>query len=69
MRIFLIQSDHAEFEYMNYSNHHSSITGVDVCIRKPIIATCSTDRSVRIWNFETGFILLNLNKTKSLRIK
>ena len=48
------KAEHAEFEYMNHSNHHGSVTGVDVCIRKPIIATCSTDRSVRIWNFETG---------------
>ena len=39
---------------MNYSFHHAAGTGVDVCIRKPLVATCSTDRSVRIWNFETG---------------
>ncbi|CAF0728049.1 unnamed protein product [Brachionus calyciflorus] len=50
------KSEHAEFEYMNYSYHHGAVTGVDVCIRKPIIATCSTDRSVRIWNFETGVL-------------
>lgn len=49
------KSDHAEFEYMNYSYHHSTVTGVDVCIRKPLVATCSTDRSVRIWNCETGY--------------
>ena len=50
--------DTAEFEFMNYSYHHGAVTGVDVCIRKPLIATCSTDRSVRIWNFETGLVLL-----------
>ena len=32
---------------------HPSQLGLDVCIRKPLIATCSLDRSVRIWNFET----------------
>ena len=31
----------------------SLLLGLDVCIRKPLIATCSLDRSVRIWNFET----------------
>jgi len=48
------KADHAEFEFMNSSFHHAAITGVDVCIRKPLIATCSIDRSVRVWNFETG---------------
>ena len=27
------------------------LIGVDICIRKPLIATCSTDNSVRIWNY------------------
>ena len=48
------KTEAAEFEFMNNSYHHGSITGVDVCIRKPLIATCSMDRSIRIWNFETG---------------
>ena len=48
------QADFAEFEYMSYSFHHKAINGVDVCIRKPLVATCSTDKSVRVWNFETG---------------
>ncbi|XP_024523319.1 cilia- and flagella-associated protein 57 [Selaginella moellendorffii] len=32
--------------------HTDSITGLDVCIRKPIIVTCSMDRSVRVWNYQ-----------------
>lgn len=24
---------------------------MDTCIRKPLIVTCATDRSVRIWNY------------------
>jgi WD40 repeat protein len=27
------------------------VTGVDTCVRKPLVATCSTDKSVRIWNY------------------
>jgi WD40 repeat protein len=46
--------DHAEFGFMTYNYHHAGITGIDVCIRKPLIATCSMDKSVRIWNYESG---------------
>ncbi|KAI9091829.1 hypothetical protein DFS34DRAFT_596863 [Phlyctochytrium arcticum] len=31
--------------------HHGSITGMDTCARKPLVATCGLDRSVRIWNY------------------
>jgi WD40 repeat protein len=31
--------------------HSEAVTGVDVCLRKPIVATSSIDRSVRLWNF------------------
>lgn len=24
---------------------------MDTCIRKPLVATCSSDKSVRIWNY------------------
>ena len=30
---------------------------MDVCVRKPIIATCSLDKSVRIWNYENRYIM------------
>jgi WD40 repeat protein len=28
------------------------VTGLDTCVRKQLIATCSTDMSVRIWNIK-----------------
>ena len=28
-----------------------TITGMDVCIRKPLIVTCGADESVRVWNY------------------
>lgn len=28
------------------------VTGMDTCIRKPLLATCSMDMSVRIWNIK-----------------
>lgn len=49
----LVQGDQAHFEVLSHAFHSSSVTGLDVCIRKPLIATCSLDRSVRVWNYET----------------
>ncbi|CAH8577208.1 unnamed protein product [Schistosoma haematobium] len=43
-----------KFIPVSQSFHNGQIIGMDVCIRKPLIATCSTDRTVRIWNFETN---------------
>ncbi|XP_028390638.1 cilia- and flagella-associated protein 57-like [Dendronephthya gigantea] len=47
------KGDQVTFELLCQSFHNGVITGLDVCIRKPLIATCSLDRSVRIWNYET----------------
>ncbi|KAG8437072.1 hypothetical protein GDO86_007955 [Hymenochirus boettgeri] len=46
------------FEYMTEPWHSASITGLSICIRKPLIATCSLDHSVRIWNFENNTLEL-----------
>ncbi|XP_074077759.1 cilia- and flagella-associated protein 57 [Macrotis lagotis] len=43
-----------QFEFLLYPLHSAAITGLAVCIRKPLIATCSLDRSVRVWNYETN---------------
>ncbi|KAL4660096.1 WD repeat-containing protein 65-like [Arapaima gigas] len=46
------------FEFLSHSFHSGIITGLSVCIRKPLIATCSLDRSVRIWNYDTNTLEL-----------
>ena len=51
--VWFLQGEPAHFEYLMYPLHSASITGLDTCIRKPLIATCSVDRSVRIWNYES----------------
>ncbi|KAK7232230.1 hypothetical protein SO694_0003027 [Aureococcus anophagefferens] len=28
-----------------------AITGLDVCVRKPLVVTCGLDRSIRVWNY------------------
>ncbi|KAI8852315.1 WD40-repeat-containing domain protein [Chytridium lagenaria] len=46
-----VKGDEARFESFSQPFHHGQITGMDTCIRKPLIATCSSDRSVRVWNY------------------
>eukprot|EP01062_Namystynia_karyoxenos_P016092 TRINITY_DN15868_c0_g1_i1.p1 TRINITY_DN15868_c0_g1~~TRINITY_DN15868_c0_g1_i1.p1 ORF type:complete len:1211 (+),score=554.97 TRINITY_DN15868_c0_g1_i1:104-3736(+) len=31
--------------------HGGAITGIDTCVRKPLVATCSKDKTIRIWNY------------------
>ncbi len=41
------------FDYLITSFHSKYVTGLDSCIKKQIIATCSFDRTVRLWGFES----------------
>ncbi|KAI9217791.1 hypothetical protein BC828DRAFT_390267 [Blastocladiella britannica] len=45
-----LQSDDVKVEKIAQA-HHSAVTGLDVCVRKPLMATCGSDQSVRVWNF------------------
>eukprot|EP01116_Phalansterium_solitarium_P025006 TRINITY_DN9363_c0_g2_i2.p1 TRINITY_DN9363_c0_g2~~TRINITY_DN9363_c0_g2_i2.p1 ORF type:complete len:870 (+),score=418.23 TRINITY_DN9363_c0_g2_i2:862-3471(+) len=47
-----------KFRHLAHSNHSATITGMDSCIRKPLIATCGQDKSVRIWNYKTNSLEL-----------
>ena len=42
------------YDYLVTSFHSKSIHGLDICIKKQIIATCSNDRSVRIWSYNNN---------------
>jgi WD40 repeat protein len=42
--------DDSKYEYLIYPFHSRAIQGMDVCIKKNLIATCSTDKTVRIWS-------------------
>jgi len=48
----MIKSEEANFDTLVSSFHESAITGLDTCIRKPLILTCSTDKTVRMWNYQ-----------------
>lgn len=49
----LSSNQEAKFEYVMGPFHKDEITGLDVCIRKELIATCSRDKTVSIWNYAT----------------
>lgn len=40
------------FESLAQEFHSAAVVGIDVCTRKPLIASCSMDASVRVWNYE-----------------
>ena len=46
-------SDDAKYEYLIYPFHSRAVHGMDVCIKKYLVATCSIDKTVRIWNYNT----------------
>ncbi|KAJ3329215.1 Cilia- and flagella-associated protein 57, partial [Blyttiomyces sp. JEL0837] len=50
----LMKGDEVKFEPVSQPYHHGAITGMDICCRKPLLVTCSADKSIRIWNYQTG---------------
>ena len=45
--------DVSKFDYVVCNFHSDVVTGLDLCIRKTLIVTCSKDKTVRIWNYAT----------------
>ena len=48
-------SNNFEEKFLNVLGpfHRAEITGLDVCMRKELLATCSRDKTVNIWNYST----------------
>ena len=40
-----------KYEYLIYPFHSRAINGLDCCIKKQLVATCSVVKTVRIWNY------------------
>lgn len=53
LSLMAVEEDAAEpmVEPMAERFHHAAINAVATCVRKPLVATCSKDNSVRIWNY------------------
>ena len=47
----LLDASEMRFEPLVTSFHRCGVTGVDVCVRKPLVATSSADKTVRVWNY------------------
>ncbi|TPX33526.1 hypothetical protein SmJEL517_g03626 [Synchytrium microbalum] len=45
-----IKGDEPMFTSLSAPLHSGVITGMDTCIRKPLVVTCSPDKTVRVWN-------------------
>merc|ERR1712195_262157 len=45
------KSEEVSFEPLLQPFHSREISGLDVCVRKPLVVTCSTDKTVRIWSY------------------
>ncbi|CAL8278556.1 unnamed protein product [Lota lota] len=52
------RGEQAHFEFLSSSFHSKPITGLSICIRKPLVASCSLDHSVRVWNYDTNVLEL-----------
>jgi len=37
---------------VNLHYHSGPIVGMDICVRKSLIATASKDKTIKIWNYE-----------------
>ena len=50
----------AFYFYLVQAFHSRPISGMDVCIKKNLIATCSSDKTVKIWSYSPslGFELM-----------
>lgn len=46
------------FNYLQFPMHFKTITGLDTCIQKSYIATCSLDKTVRIFDFVKNELIL-----------
>ena len=46
-------TEDTRYEYVIFPFHIRMISGMDVCVKKKQVATCSHDKTVRVWNYDT----------------
>ena len=56
MAISLLDNKNVEavYDYLVHPFHSRGILGMDVCIKKNLIATCSMDKTVKIWSYSSS---------------
>ena len=45
--------EECHFAFLSGGFHHGAVTGMDVCVQKPLLVTCGVDRTLRVWNYTT----------------
>ena len=45
-----------EYDYLVTNFHSGLINGIDLCIRKSIVATCGADKTVKIWSYNDEYV-------------
>ena len=45
--------DESKYDFLIFPFHSGPINGLDICLKKCLMASCSNDNSVRIWNYQT----------------
>lgn len=53
-----VDNQFGEFEMILDNYHYDNVTGIDFSVNKPIIVTCSLDKALTIYNYETNLIEL-----------
>jgi WD40 repeat protein len=54
-----------EFDTLVNSYNYNSITSISCSLMKPIIATCSLDRNLILWNYDTSMVELQESYTQN----
>jgi len=54
----LKDAESIQFNYLQFPTHFKEITGLDTCVQKPYIATCSLDKTVRIYDYQKNEMAL-----------
>jgi len=45
--------DESKYDFLIAPFHSSQINGMDICLKKQLLATCGHDNTIRIWNYAT----------------
>ena len=48
------KTDDIKYEHLLFQFHSRSVDGMDVCIKKNLVATCSMDKTVKIWSYSSA---------------
>lgn len=55
------KTDDIKYEYLVFPFHSRSIDGLDVCVKKNLIATSSMDKTVKVWSYSAQGLNLEIN--------